>query len=396
MSTQYLLSLLVLLPLPLFFRSILVYDLNRNLPPKAVQSANSPDLECLSSKTSVSLPSQISICFRYRPVSILYGQGAYGMVSLSKMGVGKNKTKVVGGFVWARYRRGVWLGVMLSSGLQWSRLGDGAGQNVLGWKHACLSIDWDTGEVFMIENGKVKFNQRLAEVARAYQAMNRNLTTVTVGCYHGYGKLSTRGPVTDFHMYGRNLYQEEMTSFTTCGSSYPEGDIVRWNKTSWVLNTKDKLSEAIVTSFEEDVCSLSNRSTVLIPRSRSFPDPCEALSGYTIGYHTKFELYSLARQIARSSNMVDRGMCVKPFSNNTYKTFLPTAGKRSSWWVWTNTITGNNITYLPWVHGRPVIKDESYHCMFLNLLVEVVPKQEFGNVVSIEIEGTLQKHNFFL
>ena len=152
----------------------------------------------------------------------------------------------------------------------------------------------------MVENGRVMFNERVRGVAKAYKAMDRQVNTLTVGCYHGYDFLSTRGPVTDFHLYSRNLYSEEMMSFTTCGTSYPVGNIVNWNSTEWVLQTQNNLSEQVLTYFEKDVCAVSNTSTVLIPISSSSPDPCEKLSGHTIGYHTKEELYAVAAQIAQT------------------------------------------------------------------------------------------------
>ena len=388
-----LLKLLFLLPVPcLLSLSILTYDLHRNLPPTAVHCRTCPQPECLYTNKTFDISSQMTICFRYRPVSILFGQGSYGMVGLSMMDA--NMTDVSGGMVWARWRASTWLGIMVNKQLQWSRLGDGAGQGILGWKHACLSIDWETGDVFMVENGLVMFNERVRGVAQAFQAMERQVNRITVGCYHGYDFLSTRGPVTDFHLYDRNLYNEEMMSFTTCGKAYPEGNIVNWNNTEWTLQTKNDLSEAILTYFEEDVCAMSNTSTILIPISSSSPDPCEKLSGNIIGYHSEEELYTVATQIARNTNLADRGMCMFQFktpglNNTAFKTFLPTAIKKKSWWVWTNTVTMSNITYFPWAQGRPVVKAEIYQCAFLELLIEKVPGHEYGKLITMEIEGIL-------
>ena len=136
-----LLFLLLLLPLPLLCRSILTYDLNRNLPPNSVHCRRCPKPECLYTNKTFEMPSQLTICFRYRPVSILFGQGSNGMVSLSRMD--PNITDVLGRMIWARWRASTWLGIIVDSRLQWIRLGDGAGQGVLGWKHGCLSINWE-------------------------------------------------------------------------------------------------------------------------------------------------------------------------------------------------------------------------------------------------------------
>ena len=103
------------------------------------------------------------------------------------------------------------------------------------------------------------FNERVTGVAKAYQAMDLRVNTLTVGCYHGYDFLSTRGPVTDFHLFSRNLYSEEMMSFTTCSTSYPVGNIVNWDSTEWVLLTKNNLSEPVLTYFKEDVCGVKHQ-----------------------------------------------------------------------------------------------------------------------------------------
>ena len=379
------LLILLSLPLPLLCGTILTYHLNKNLSPTSRHCRTCPQPECLYANKTFTIPSQVTICFRYRPDSILFGQGSYGLVSLSQME--QNLTSVTGGLVWARWRASTWLGVMVGGKLQWSRLGEGAGQEVLGWKHACLSIDWETGDIFMVENGKEMFNERVRGVAKAYQVMARMVNTITIGCYHGYDYLSTRGPVTDFHVYSRNLYSDEMMSFTTCRTSYPTGNLINWNTTQWVLQTKGDLSEAVLTYFLDSVCAMSNTSTVLIPSSDSTPDPCEAISGHTIGYHTQEELERVATQLARNDNLHNRGMCMQQLNTTTYKTFLPTAIKKTSWWVWTNTVTMNNITYFPWAQGRPVVKAEIYQCAFLELLIEAVPGHEYGKLLTVEIEG---------
>ena len=236
------------------------------------------------------------------------------MVSMVRMDT--NMTDVLGGIVWSRWRGGSWLGVKTDDNvgvrnrLTWIRTGDGAGQNVQGWKHACLSIDWETGDIFMVENGQVMLNERVKGVVMARQTMDTRVDTFTVGCFHGYDFLSTRGPVTDFHVYSRNLYMEEIVNFTTCSTVYPAGNIINWDTADWVLQTKANMSEPVRTYFEEDVCAQTNYSTVLIPISNSKPDPCQKLSGHTIGYHTKEQLYALSTQLAKRSHVADRGMCM--------------------------------------------------------------------------------------
>ena len=274
--------------------------------------------------------------------------------------------------------------------LWWVRVGEGVGQGLLGWKHACLSIDWETGDVFLVENGQVVFNERVRSVAKARKDMNSQVDTFTVGCFHGYGFVSTRGPVTDFHVYSRNLYTEEIMNFTMCSSTYPVGNIINWNTANWKLQTKNNLSEVMETYFAEDVCSTS--STVLIPVSSTKPDPCQQISGHTIGYHTKEELHTIARQLARNNNLADRGLCMSsvPGLNNTFKTFLPTSIRRSGAWNWTNSLTMSEVTYLPWAENRSVIQEDEYECAFLELVIESQLGHEFGKLLSVEITGLLK------
>ena len=314
------------------------------------------------------------------------------MVSLSRMAA--NMTDVVGGMVLSRWREGTWLGMKTRgyvgqrNKFWWVRVGEGVGQGVLGWKHACLSIDWATGDVFLVENGRVIFNERVRSVAKARQDLDSRVETFTLGCFHGYDYLSTRGPVTDYQVYSRNLYTEEIMNFTTCKSIYPEGNIINWRTATWVLQTKNNLSEAVETYFEEDVCAVSN--TVLIPTSSSTPDPCQRISGHTIGYHSEEELYKISRQLTKNNNLADIGLCMSkvPGLNNTFNTFLPTSIRKSGQ-HWINSLTMLNVTYLPWAENMSVINENEYECAFLELVIEQQVGHEFGKLLSVEIIGVL-------
>ena len=377
------------LPFPIFSRSIVLYDINKNLPPTSVHCKSCPDPECVSTRKKFELPNQFTICFRFHPVSVMFGQDSYGLVSLTYESINMTKENKTEGLVWGTWGRTPWFGIWQNSSLQWMRLGDGKEGRIHGWKHRCLSINWDAGELVLVENGEVIFDQTIPELTEAYKKMNHTLNTIRIGCMHthGHDNLSSRGPVTDVHLYSRNLRINEMKKFTDCHFVYPQGDIVNWNTTDWLLQSKSNFSESVITSFEKDVCFFSNTTTVLIPESRSFPDPCQVLSGSTVGYHTKEELFSLSGQIARRSNMADRGLCMSSLPNNTFKTFLPTVIKRSTWWVWINQATRSNVTFFPWAQGRPVVKADVYDCVFLELTVHFIEGHEFGDLKSVEIEG---------
>ena len=388
-----LVSLLSLLSLSTLSSSLQSFYLNKNLPLQSDHCTSCPQPECLYTTRPFNLTRQITFCFRYRPDSILLGQGSYGWVSLAKMAT--NMSDVVGGVVLSRWREGTWMGMKTRgyvgqrNKLWWVRVGEGAGQNILGWKHVCLSLDWGTGDVFLIENGEILFNERVRSVAKAWQNMDSYVDTFTVGCFHGYGYVSTRGPVADFHLYSRNLYMEEMVKFTTCSNTYPIGNIINWNTATWILQTQNNKSEELETDLTDDVCAVS--STMVIPTTSVTSDPCHKISGRMIAYHTQEELDMIARQVSRMSNIVAtrRGQCMSqvPGSNNTVTTVLPTAIRKSESNVWTNMLTMLEVEYLPWAEDRPNILEDEYKCVFLHVVMQPLQGSEFANVLSVNITG---------
>ena len=124
-------SLFSMLSLPTLSICMTTFYLNKNLPLQTPHCSSCPQPECVYTTRPFNLTRQITVCFRYRPDSIILGQGSYGWFSIAKMAA--NMSDVVGGMVLSRWREGTWMGMKTRgyvgqrNKLWWVRLGEGAG-----------------------------------------------------------------------------------------------------------------------------------------------------------------------------------------------------------------------------------------------------------------------------
>ena len=145
---------------------------------------------------------------------------------------------------------------------------------------------------------------------------------MTLGCYYrntGVGFMSMYGSVTDTQVFSRGLSVQEMVDITTCRSqqyleihtnlicllsisisisrSFPEGDIISWDREPWRLRSPWNRSEAEVLDLARDVCAPKDRGYFMVPQKLTFVESrhiCKKLTGAPISYTDKAEFEASA------------------------------------------------------------------------------------------------------
>ena len=97
----------------------------------------------------------------------------------------------------------------------------------------------------------------------------------TLGCFYKNHQevefMSMYGSVTDAQVFSRELSSQEMVDITSCRSgelhctvpaelmivfrSFPQGDIISWDREPWSLRSPWNRSEAEMLDLEKDVCA---------------------------------------------------------------------------------------------------------------------------------------------
>ena len=144
-------------------------------------------------------------------------------------------------------------------------------------------------------------------------SMNPSANFVELGCQFGSLKhpcLSMYGSVTDGHVFGRTLEDEEMKDITSCKSDL-QGDILNWQGHNWNLKSPCNTSEMEVFDYEVDVCSQSQHGLVLVPHKLNFEESlhaCAKISGELVSYVDRSRFDQLTHFISKSGHMNSKGM----------------------------------------------------------------------------------------
>ena len=121
------------------------------------------------------------------------------------------------GVIFAVWETGPWLGVKYQAGpsYHWVALGENFMHDLQIWRHTCFTVDFDTGETKLVENGKVRFKSQSDDIQKLGSTMNH----VAAGCFYrtsGTGYQSMYGRVTDVQIFGNDLSDTELEEITGC------------------------------------------------------------------------------------------------------------------------------------------------------------------------------------
>ena len=151
------------------------------------------------------------------------------------------------GYIFGVWETGPWIGYkgLEDTAHEWLALHD-----VQIWRHSCLSLDFKTGDIKLVENGKLRYKSNSGCLIKL-----SFLTDMTVGCYYykPSGLMSMYGKVTDLQMYSQVLSDQDMELITNCKKRMA-GDILSWDKTDWVTRGNGNLGQESV-EFEDNVCA---------------------------------------------------------------------------------------------------------------------------------------------
>ena len=128
-----------------------------------------PNIECLHTNinTLIPLPSKISFCFRSQP--LLYENYLSSWSTIAGFGtIRPDFIEMEEGVLFGVWETGPWLGVKSHSdpSYKWVALGENFMHDLQIWRHSCFSVDFGTGEVKLVENGKLRFKTNSDDINR--------------------------------------------------------------------------------------------------------------------------------------------------------------------------------------------------------------------------------------
>ena len=294
------------------------------------------------------------------------------------------------GVIFAVWETGPWLGVKYQAGpsYHWVALGANFMHDLQIWRHSCFSVDFETGETNLVENGRVRFKTRSDEIHTLGSKMN----FVGAGCFYrtsGAGYQSMYGRVTDVQIFGTILSDLEMEKITGC-LTRKEGDVLSWDTAPWVRRGPKQNIRKENLDFETFVCKPPTKSYHLIPQRKSF-DPeslnvCQKFSAQLAGHKDKMEFDSITQYLSGDSVM-EAKQCLSKMKRDDnsleISTWLGNTDHHKEG-VWTNWYTKEVVTHHPWADGRPYAGGIMYNCM--GLKIEMIDDGDtFGDITSAVI-----------
>ena len=274
-------------------KTINTYFLNKHFDTKQPLCKTCPDIECLYTQGDFEFPTELSICFRSKPLSYVNTRHVWGII-MSFGTIAPDWIKLEEGFFFGVWKTGPWIGFKLPGTDNIAWIGGGAGNsfNFHVWRHSCFSLNRSTGRFKLVENGKKVWDKTTPEVVGWMKKMNLTADILTLGClYRTYGTMymSMYGSVTDGQVFGRTLQDKEMEDITSFNSDLV-GDIINWKNSKWNLKSPFNTTELEVLDFEKDVCSRPAQGLLLVPHKLNFRESlhaCARLSGDIVSHVDK-------------------------------------------------------------------------------------------------------------
>ena len=211
------------------------------------------DMECVHTKqnnTLVTKPLSITLCFRSFPIT--WQLSIFEQFWMTIVGFGNIKedfSDMDQGYLFGIWETGPWLAYKDSDDTvhEWVSLGQNAIPDFQIWRHSCIAINFETGDITLVENGNTRFRVNSQKLVRL-----RRISFVSAGCYYkSSGYMSMHGRVTDLQMYSKELTEEDMKMITNC-EDRTEGDVISWGNTEWVVSGKNKTLEETL-NMDKDV-----------------------------------------------------------------------------------------------------------------------------------------------
>ena len=269
------------------------------------------------------------------------------------------------GYVFGIWNTGPWLGFKgpQNSVYEWLALGENFLKDFQIWRHSCISIDSELGEVKLFENGALRFEGKSEVLVKL-----TSITHVAAGCFYYFkssgvpGYMSMFGKVTDLQIFSEILSEDEMKKITSC-ENRKEGDILSWNQAKWMLSGNGNIEKEML-NLQEDVCKVRISSLYLLPRPSTFHREsiflCMKLSGTPVDYSSKEELNEIARYIDQTETLA----LEKCKYDGQVSIWIGNSDEAVEG-VWRRQSTKALVNFLPWDEGRPYAGGNEYNCMRL-------------------------------
>ena len=282
------------------------------------------------------------------------------------------------------WEEGPWLGFRYRTNQDaiwdWVSLGDNFMHDLQIWRHSCFTIDFESGHVTLVENGKVRIKTQSDKIKKLGGTMNH----VSAGClYHPSEYLSMYGRVTDLQIFGRILSDQEMEEITGC-KSRKDGDILSWDSARWIMSGTNQNITKESLDWKTFICKSPNKSYHIIPKKINFIseslDVCKKFSAQLAGHKNKVEFAEMTQYLS-SDNVLEAKQCwsrIRQEDNSLELSTWLAADDFQQEGVWTNWYSREVVSHLPWAKNRPY-NVRTYNCMRLQLKI-VDTGDTFGNI----------------
>ena len=104
----------------------------------------------------------------------------------------------------------------------------------------------------------------------------------------------------------KKIWGPRVLSSALLSRSFPQGDIISWDREPWDMRSPWNRSEAEMLDLERDVCANQDRGYFMVPQKLSFDESkhvCKKLSGSPLSYTSKADLEAVVHFVSGSSNM---------------------------------------------------------------------------------------------
>ena len=382
---------LIIYPLNLCLaEQVKVYFLNNKFDFRATQNPADPNIDCLYSNDSRRIPTQMSMCHRVQ--GMIYQNSQNPWISVLGFGIINHSfTAIEEGLMFGIWETGPWIGIKYrrSENYIWIGLGEGISIDLQVWRHTCFSVDFESGDIKLVENGEVQANSKSSDIKPLETPMN----LVAAGCYYRpIGKTkyqSMYGRITDVQIFSRLLSENEMEEISGC-KRREEGDLLSWDATQWLRRgPKQDIREEML-DFTENVCYHSDKSFHLIPQPWNFIpeslDLCRKFSAELAGHQNQREFKEITQYLSQE-NVMNSEQCITntdgPRKEKEISTWLAIHDNDQEM-VWKHWYTNNNVSPLPWAENRPYKDGESYNCVRLRMVVTET-SESYGIIKSTQL-----------
>ena len=122
--------------------------------------------------------------------------------------------------------------------------------------------------------------------------------------------------------------------------SFPQGDIISWDKEPWRLRSPWNRSKSEMLSLERDVCAFMDTGYFMVPQAVSFEESfhmCKKVSGTPISFANKTDFLSIVHYLSKASNMRTPG-CVELVEDGSTQVEVwgggSDADREGTWTTW--------------------------------------------------------------